>query len=112
MEAINELLEQENIDETFYSRPPRYNLAIFCVMLYTAIEFLFPNNSVLAYLALACMASILGILNDFILKDNNILFKPFIIYLMSITVIDDFIFYSIIAITTASAQSKYSYQHQ
>ena len=42
MEAINELLEQENIDETFYSRPPRYNLAIFCVMmLYTAIEFYF-----------------------------------------------------------------------
>lgn len=84
MEAINELLEQENIDETFYSRPPRYNLAIFCVILYTAIEFLFPNNSVLGYLALACMASILGILNDFILKDNNILFKPFIIYLMTI----------------------------
>ena len=71
MEAINELLEQENIDETFYSRPPRYNLAIFCVILYTAIEFLFPNNSVLAYFALACMASILGILNDFILKDNS-----------------------------------------
>ena len=87
MEAINELLEQENIDETFYSRPPRYNLAIFCVILYTAIEFLFPNNSVLAYLALACMASILGILNDFILKDNNILFKPFIIYLMSILIL-------------------------
>ena len=86
MEAINELLEQENIDETFYSRPPRYNLAIFCVILYTAIEFLFPNNSVLAYLALACMASILGILNDFILKDNNILFKPFIIYLISILI--------------------------
>ncbi len=90
MEAINELLEQENIDETFYSRPPRYNLAIFCVILYTAIEFLFPNNSVLAYLALACMASILGILNDFVLKDNNILFKPFIIYLMSILLITAF----------------------
>ena len=86
MEAINELLEQENIDETFYSRPPRYNLAIFCVILYTAIEFLFPNNSILGYLALACMASILGILNDFILKDNNILFKPFIIYMMSILI--------------------------
>ncbi|MGJ0457247.1 hypothetical protein NG782_11180 [Aliarcobacter cryaerophilus] len=56
------------------------------MILYTAIEFLFPNNSVLAYLALACMASILGILNDFILKDNNILFKPFIIYLISILI--------------------------
>ncbi len=87
MEAINELLEDENIDETFYARAPRYNLAIFCVLLYTIIEFLFPGNSILAYLALACFASILGILNDFILKDYNILFKPFIIYIISIILI-------------------------
>ena len=84
MESINELLETQNIDETFYSKAPRYNLAIFCLIIYTIIEFLFPNNSTLAYLALACFASILNILNDFILKDNNILFKPFIIYLISI----------------------------
>ena len=90
MESINELLETQNIDETFYSRAPRYNLAIFCLIIYTIIEFLFPNNSTLAYLALACFSSILNILNDFILKDNNILFKPFIIYLMSIFVITAF----------------------
>ncbi|MFW2568771.1 NnrS family protein [Aliarcobacter butzleri] len=90
MESINELLETQNIDETFYSKAPRYNLAIFCLIIYTIIEFLFPNNSTLGYLALACFASILNILNDFILKDNNILFKPFIIYLMSIFIITAF----------------------
>ncbi|RXK00651.1 nitrite reductase [Arcobacter sp. CECT 8989] len=83
MEAINELLENENIDETFYSRAPRYNLAIFCVLLYTLVEFLFPQNSTLGYLALACFAAILNISNDFILKDNNILTKPFVIYMLS-----------------------------
>ena len=87
MEAINELLEHEGIDETFYARSPRYNLAIFCVFLYTLIEFFYPQNPILAYLALASAASILNILNDFILKDNNILFKPFIIYLMSILIL-------------------------
>lgn len=87
MEAINELLEHEGIDETFYARSPRYNLAIFCVTLYTLVEFFYPQNTILAYLALASAASILNILNDFILKDNNILFKPFIIYLMSILIL-------------------------
>ncbi|WP_228254709.1 NnrS family protein [Halarcobacter bivalviorum] len=84
MEAINELLEDENIDETFYSKPFRYNLAIFCVLLYSFVEFFFPTNSILAYLALACFASILAITNDFILKDNNILFKPFVLYMLTI----------------------------
>lgn len=86
MESINELLHKENIDETFYSRSPRYNLSIFCILLYTGIEFLYPNNSILAWLALASSASILGILNDFILKENTIVFKSFIIYLMSILI--------------------------
>ena len=87
MEAINELLEHEGIDETFYARSPRYNLAIFCVSLYTLVEFFYPQNPILAYFSLASAASILNILNDFILKDNNILFKPFIIYLMSILIL-------------------------
>lgn len=82
-ESINELLEEENIDETFYSRAPRYNLAIFCVLLYSFVEFFFPQNSSLAYLALACFAAILNISNDFILKDNNILKKPFVLYMLT-----------------------------
>ena len=73
MESINELLEDENIDETFYARSPRYNLAIFSIILYTIIEFLYPDNSILAWLAFASAAATLGVLNDFILKDYNIL---------------------------------------
>lgn len=86
IEAINELLEQEGIDESFYARAPRYNLAIFCILLYSLIELFFPNNSSLAYLSFACSTSILALLNDFILKDNNILFKPFVMYMMSIII--------------------------
>ena len=86
MESINELLEQEKIDETFLAKSFRYNLVIFCLLLYGFVEFFFPNNSTLAYICFACGASVLAILNDFILKDNNILFKPFIIYLISILI--------------------------
>ena len=84
MEAVNELLEDLKIDETFLSKPFRYNLAIFTITIYTIVEFLFPTNSTLGWIALSCSAATLGILNDFILKDNNILFKPFIMYMMSI----------------------------
>ena len=87
MESINELLEQEKIDDTFLAKSFRYNLVIFCLLLYGFVEFFFPNNSTLAYICFACGASVLAILNDFILKDNNILFKPFIIYLMSILIL-------------------------
>ena len=87
MESINELLEQEGIDETFYARSPRYNLAIFCVSLYTVLEFLYPSNSVLAYVAFASAAAILSILNDFVLKEHTILHKPFVIYMMTILVV-------------------------
>lgn len=87
MEAVNELLEDEGIDETFYSRAPRYNLAIFCVTLYTILEFLYPDNSILSYIAFASAAAILSIINDFILKYYNILLKPFILYMISIVVL-------------------------
>ncbi|MBL3519818.1 NnrS family protein [Arcobacter lanthieri] len=83
MESINELLEKQQIDEIFLAKSFRYNLAIFCILLYSFVEFFYPNNSALAYICLACFASILALLNDFILKDNNILFKPFVLYLVS-----------------------------
>ena len=87
MEAMNELLEDLSIDETFLSKPFRYNLAIFTITIYTIVEFLYPTNSILGWLGFACAAATLGILNDFILKDHNILFKPFVIYMMSILVL-------------------------
>jgi uncharacterized protein involved in response to NO len=87
MESINELLEQEKIDEIFLAKAYRYNLAIFCLLLYGFVEFFYPSNSTLAYISFACSAAILGILNDFILKDNPILLKPFVLYIVCIIVI-------------------------
>lgn len=87
MESINELLEQEKIDETFLAKSFRYNLSIFCILLYAFVEFFYPNNSSLAYISFACFASILALLNDFVLKDNNILLKPFVLYIVSTIVL-------------------------
>ncbi len=87
MESINELLEQENIDETFLAKSFRYNLAIFTVLLYGFVEFFFPENSSLAYICFAVGSAILGVLNDFKLKDNFILNKPFVLYIVSTIVL-------------------------
>ncbi|MCT7492906.1 NnrS family protein [Aliarcobacter cryaerophilus] len=83
MESINELLNQENISEIFLAKSFRYNLAIFCLFLYGFIELFFPNNSTLAYICFACGSATFALLNDFVLKDNNILFKPFVLYIIS-----------------------------
>jgi uncharacterized protein involved in response to NO len=86
MESINELMEDKGIDDIYISRPPKTNLAIFAIILFTAIEFLYPQNSALGWLGLAVGASILGITADYALKDEFILNQPFVIYLSSIFV--------------------------
>lgn len=85
-EAINELLEQNGIDDTFIARPPAYNIAIFTVTLFTIVEFFYPQNSMLGWLGFAAAAAILNTLNDFFLDDTNILLKPFVYPLMLILV--------------------------
>ncbi len=87
MEALNEIIENENIDDVFIARPYRYNLAIFTVILFTTIEFFFPENSVSGWVALACAAAILGILNDYNLRYESILLKPYTIYLALIAIL-------------------------
>ena len=86
-EAINELLEQDNIDDSFIARPPAYNIAIFTVSLFTLIEFLYPQNAMLGWLGFAAAAAILNTLNDYLLDDVNILFKPFVYPLWMILVL-------------------------
>ncbi|WP_372999356.1 NnrS family protein [Sulfurimonas sp.] len=86
MESINELMEDKGIDDIYISRPPKTNLAIFAVILFTVVEFLYPQNSALGWLGLAAGASILGITADYALKDEFILNQPFVIYLSSIFV--------------------------
>ncbi len=87
MEAINELMEDKAIDDIYIARPPLTNLAIFSVLVFTLVEFLYPTNSALGWIGLACGASILAITGDYILKDKNILTQPYVIYLGSIFVL-------------------------
>lgn len=57
--------EQLTTDITEYrARPPRRNLAIFCIALYTLAEFLLPASRISGWLALAASAALLNLLND------------------------------------------------
>ena len=84
MEAVNELMEDKGIDDIYISRPPKTNMAIFAVALYSVIEFFYPTNSALGWIGLATGAAILGITADYKLKDSFILNQPFVLYLATI----------------------------
>lgn len=77
-EAINRWLDQHHIDAVYLARPPRYNMAIFTVLTFTIVEYFFPNNSTLSWLAFAAMAAILNTLNDFFLEEDPVFIRPFI----------------------------------
>ncbi len=86
MEAVNELMEDKEIDDIFIARPPLTNLAVFTVSIYTIVEFFYPYNSALGWIGLASAAAILGITSDYKLKDKFILNQPFVLYYASIFV--------------------------
>ncbi len=85
--AINGWLENRNIDDTFIARPPRYNIAILCVSLFTVFEFIIPNNLILGWLGLAASAAILNTLNDFFIDEEIIVFKSPVLPLFLILVL-------------------------
>lgn len=76
--VINEWIEAEGFDEVFMARPPRYNVAILTVIIFTIVEFLAPNDRVLGWLGLAAMAAVFNTFNDFFMDDGPIVFKPFV----------------------------------
>ncbi|HIP61252.1 MAG TPA: NnrS family protein [Sulfurovum sp.] len=84
MEAINELMEDKDIDDIYVARPPLTNLAVFTVAIFTIVEFMYPNNSALGWIGLAAGAAILAITSDYILEDKNILNQPYVWYLIPI----------------------------
>ncbi len=86
MEAVNELMEDKGIDDIYISRPPLTNLAIFSVIVFTVVEFFYPNNSALGWISLATGAAILAITSDYNLKEKFILNQPYVIYLFFIFV--------------------------
>ena len=87
MEAVNELMEDKEIDDIYISRPPLTNLAVFTVILYTLIEFLYPENSALGWIGIAAGAAILAITSDYNLEDKFIWNQPYVLYLSAIFVL-------------------------
>ncbi len=86
MEAVNELMEDKEIDDIYIARPPLTNLAVFTVIAFTIVEFLYPDNSALGWLGLASGAAILAITSDYNLEEKFIWNQPYILYLAPIFV--------------------------
>lgn len=88
MEAINEILEHQGVDDVFLAKPFRYNIAIFSILLYSFVEFFYPTmHSTLSWLGFASAAATLGVLNDYNLKFESLLGEPFTYYLGSIAIL-------------------------
>ena len=69
MRIVNNAIEETTVDgETatvdYRARPPRRNLAIFCIGIYTLAELLLPGSRISGWLALAAAAALLNLLND------------------------------------------------
>ncbi len=69
MRIVNNAIDESTADgETakvdYRARPPRRNLAIFCIGLYTLIELVMPGSRISGWLALATAAALLNLLND------------------------------------------------
>lgn len=65
MRIVNGALAEAGASGIEYlARPPRRNLAIFCIALYTLAEFVAPQHPVSGWVALAAAAGLLNLTND------------------------------------------------
>jgi len=65
MRIVNHALEEAGtVGIEYRARPPRRNLAIFCIGLYTAAEFLLPGTRLSGWFAFAAAAAIFNLMND------------------------------------------------
>lgn len=65
MRVVNSALDEAgNADVEYLARPPRRNLAISCILLYTAAEFAAPGHPVSGWVALAAAAALFNLTND------------------------------------------------
>ncbi len=83
MRIVNAALEDVgNADTEYLARPPRRNLAIVCILLYTAAEFVAPGHPVSGWVALASAAALLNLTNDWHVGRALLRRWPFMLYLV------------------------------
>lgn len=85
--VTNTWLERRGVNEVFLARPPAYNIAIICILLFSAVELFKPTNPVLGWLGLAAAAGLLNLLNDFFLKEARPLCDAYLAALALIPVL-------------------------
>lgn len=88
MRIVNAAIEERAADPVtstatnveYRARPPRRNLAIFCIGLYTLVELLAPGARIGGWLALAAATALLNLLNDW--HVGRVLFRrwPLMLY--------------------------------
>lgn len=65
MRIVNGAIDEAGIaDSEYRARPPRRNLAIFCIGLYTLVELLMPGTRLAGWLALSVAAALFNLLGD------------------------------------------------
>lgn len=65
MRIVNHAIEEAGIAGVEYrARPPRRALAMICIGLYTATEFLMPGTRLSGWIALAAAAAVFNLMND------------------------------------------------
>lgn len=81
MRIVNHAIEEAGIEGVEYrARPPRRNLAIFCIGLYTATEFLAPGARLGGWLALAAAGALLNLMNDWHVGRALLRQRPLMLY--------------------------------
>ncbi|MET1256467.1 NnrS family protein [Aliikangiella maris] len=87
MGVVNRWLQQQQIVSAFVVRIPAYSISVFLIALYSIVEYLLPFNSILGWLGFAVGASILNLLNDFVIDDVNLFRSPHVVLLTIIFVL-------------------------
>lgn len=83
MRIVNGALELAGeTGREYLARPPRRNLAVFAITLYTAIEFFLPLHPVAGWVALATAAALFNLLNDWFV--GRVLFGRWVFMLQGV----------------------------
>lgn len=76
MRIVNHNLEQLKSEERYLARPPRRNIAIICIILFTGFELFQFSNESQGFVALACAGAVFHLMSDWHL--GRVLFRRYV----------------------------------